>query len=229
VRSAKRATGLVLVIIGIAILTWVLGFHGPEQAGGVVILALIVVGLALLLAGSAFLGGQGLLGSLLLLLGLVGAFLAALPDREAVPVFRFSVLAVSAVMIVASLTIIVRLLLVRVKLHSKGAQVPEPGMRARLEILAEALRRHDPDMAYLVEEALQGSDNDVDAFLVSNELWGGGGSIADQAGTDCPKEARRQVETALITLGEAQMASAHVNPRTAGWVQAFKQWQKAGV
>jgi hypothetical protein len=84
-------------------------------------------------------------------------------------------------------------------------------------------------MAYMVEQALQGSEEDIDAFLVSNELWGGSGSIADQSGIDQAREARRQVEAALVALGEAQMASGHVNPRTAGWVSAFKQWQRKGI
>jgi hypothetical protein len=229
VSLARRATGLGLVIIGVAILTWDLGFHGPDHAGGVAILALMAVGFAVLLAGSAFLGGRGLLGSLLLVLGLVGAFLAALPDREAVPVFRFSVLAVSAMLIVAGLSVIVWLLLGRVRLQSESAQGPEPTMRSELETLAGVLRRHGLSMAYMVEQALQGSEEDIDAFLVSNELWGGSGSIADQSGIDQAREARRQVEAALVALGEAQMASGHVNPRTAGWVSAFKQWQRKGI
>jgi hypothetical protein len=66
-------------------------------------------------------------------------------------------------------------------------------------------------------------------FLVSNELWGGAGSIADQAGIDAGRSMRREVESALIDLGEEQIRRGVVNPRTATWVEAFKQWRRDGI
>ena len=56
-------------------------------------------------------------------------------------------------------------------------------MREQLCTLMEVLRQTgDSALAERVGVALAGSDADVEAFLVSNELWGGAGSIADQAG-----------------------------------------------
>jgi hypothetical protein len=40
----------------------------------------------------------------------------------------------------------------------------------------------DNALAVMVEDAIDGPERELDAFLVSNELWGGAGSIADQAG-----------------------------------------------
>lgn len=46
-----------------------------------------------------------------------------------------------------------------------------------------ALRRAgEESSARIVGDALAGSADDWAAFLVSNELWGGSGSIADPAG-----------------------------------------------
>jgi hypothetical protein len=37
-------------------------------------------------------------------------------------------------------------------------------------------------LALTVRSVVSGDDANLDAFLVSNELWGGAGSIADQSG-----------------------------------------------
>jgi hypothetical protein len=105
-----------------------------------------------------------------------------------------------------------------------------PTSRAELERLAEVLRQYDPDMAPIVEQALDGPEGGFDDFLVSNDLWGGMGSVADQAGTGQPRaEARRRIEAALIALGELQIASGRVDPRTSMWVGTFKEWRREGI
>jgi len=105
-----------------------------------------------------------------------------------------------------------------------------PTTRAELERLAEVLRHYDRDMAPIIEHALEGSEEALDDFLVSNDLWGGMGSVADQAGTGQPRaEARRQIEAALISLGELQIAIGQVNPRTSMWVSTFKEWRRKGT
>ena len=65
-------------------------------------------------------------------------------------------------------------------------------------------------------------------FLVSNELWGGAGSIADQAicGTT---EDRLFLESLLIDLGDIQIIAGKVNQRTEMWVTAFKEWKNKGI
>src|SRR5262249_1697288 len=74
-----------------------------------------------------------------------------------------------------------------------------------------------------VERALDGSNAEVEAFLISNVLWGGPGSIADQAGSN--RTDRRAIESVLIELGEAQIRLGVTNVRTGMWVKAFRRWQ----
>src|SRR5689334_4356867 len=65
-------------------------------------------------------------------------------------------------------------------------------------------------------------------FLPPNELWGGAGSIADEAGVGRGRGLRGKVESALVQLGEEQLRTRLVNPRTATWVAAFKRWRQEG-
>ena len=79
---------------------------------------------------------------------------------------------------------------------------------------------------------ISGPKHELDVFLTSNELWGGAGSIADQAGTTRAgerTEGRREIESILIQPGNKQIATGNVNPRTAMWVDAFTKWKKEGI
>jgi hypothetical protein len=79
-------------------------------------------------------------------------------------------------------------------------------------------------------DALSSPDELLVAFLTSNELWGGSGSIADQAGLTLGRRGgRRKVEQALIELGGEQIRVGHVNIRTASWVGTFKEWRERGL
>jgi hypothetical protein len=103
-------------------------------------------------------------------------------------------------------------------------------MRKYLESLARLLRENgEGERAVMVEDALTGPDAEIGAFLASNELWGGSGSIADCAGGADRSEGRREVERLLVQLGNEQMRSGNVNPRTEMWVATFTTWEKAGV
>lgn len=104
-------------------------------------------------------------------------------------------------------------------------------LRKLLARLADALGQcGDNDYVAVVTSALSSSDESLVAFLTSNELWGGSGSIADQAGlTLGRKNGRRMVEQALIELGGEQIRVGHVNIRTAPWVSTFKEWQERGL
>ena len=89
----------------------------------------------------------------------------------------------------------------------------------------DALQEVDePRFAQLVSDALTEPDEVFEEFLVSNTLWGGSGSIADQAGLG--RENRRRLEATLIALGEQQIADGKVNARTSKWVEVFKQWRE---
>jgi hypothetical protein len=104
-------------------------------------------------------------------------------------------------------------------------------MRERLKSLADLLHEAgDGVRAALVEDVCCGPDAECDAFLVSNELWGGPGSIADCAGVGEKRSAARlKIEHLLVQIGNEQMRSGHVNPRTEMWLRAFTAWERAGI
>lgn len=80
-----------------------------------------------------------------------------------------------------------------------------------------------------IEDVIEMPRDKCEEFLVSNELWGGAGSIADQAGVDRGRRLRRKVERALIELGEAQVRNSLVNQRTTSWVDVFRKWADDGI
>lgn len=82
-----------------------------------------------------------------------------------------------------------------------------------------------PFRAQQVETAILKDDAELKEFLVSNDLWGGSGSIADDRVTDDPKN-RKKIENVLIQIGSIQMRYGFVNVRTEMWVSAFKDWSK---
>lgn len=98
-------------------------------------------------------------------------------------------------------------------------------LRPELEALERVLEQHgEPRLAQLVREAIDGSDQDLWNFLLSNELWGGSGSIADQAGCSQGRHVRRSIEAALVRLGREQIRLGVVNVRTEMWVDSFSKW-----
>ena len=92
----------------------------------------------------------------------------------------------------------------------------------------EVMRRLEPrDYCDGVERELR--DEGVEAFLKSNTVWGGAGSIADQVGVAQGRKERRKVEALLVELGEFQISENLCNQRTEMWVDVFKQWEKDGI
>lgn len=79
-----------------------------------------------------------------------------------------------------------------------------------------------------VDAALASCDDAVAAFVISNELWGGAGSIADQA-LGPARESRRQIERLLAELGREQMRLGVTNPRTETWTSVFEQWHVQNI
>ncbi len=104
---------------------------------------------------------------------------------------------------------------------------PEMNMREELrELLAVLQKAEEGTSVAQLEAALKGTDDEYRSFLTSNELWGGAGSIADQAGIlDTSTDLRKSIESTLIRLGEKQLQANIVNPRTAMRVEAFKTWR----
>ena len=106
-------------------------------------------------------------------------------------------------------------------------------MREHLRHLAGLLHENGESVrAARVEDAVADTDQELDMFLRSNDLWGGAGSIADCAGMmgiGQRTDGRRKIEHALIQLGNEQIRAGNVNPRTEMWVEAFSKWEKAGI
>jgi len=95
--------------------------------------------------------------------------------------------------------------------------------------LANALETAgEAKLARQISELVLSDDSAISAFLVSNELWGGSGSVADQAGIGT-RQVKRTVEAVLIELGELQMKVGLTNVRTSMWTSAFKEWKKMGI
>jgi hypothetical protein len=89
--------------------------------------------------------------------------------------------------------------------------------------LAVALEETREPFAFLVQRALTRSDEKLQQFLISNELWGGSGSIADSAFDTSESKAIRFYEL-MIKLAKHQIEVGKVNVRTEGWVSAFEHW-----
>src|SRR5712691_10268144 len=93
----------------------------------------------------------------------------------------------------------------------------EEHLRSLAKLLSD---NRELDLAAMVNAAVSGTEDDLNDFLTSNELWGGAGSVADQAGmTDGTRtDGRRSIERALIELGDEQVRLSRVNSRTASWI-----------
>ncbi|MBI2814907.1 MAG: hypothetical protein HYX71_11550 [Opitutae bacterium] len=101
--------------------------------------------------------------------------------------------------------------------------------RSALQKLADALEQvGETSFATIVRDKSNEEDTTLTAFLVSNELWGGAGSIADQAGIG-GREAKRVVEKAMIELGELQLKGGITNVRTKMWTSVFIEWKLKGI
>jgi hypothetical protein len=100
-------------------------------------------------------------------------------------------------------------------------------VRDTLQEISDLLEKHNASSNRLAI-ALQGGEQELWDYLLSNELWGGAGSVADQAVLEDP-EARKQLEGLMIRLGREQMGLGRVNVRTEMWVSAFEKWRNMKI
>jgi len=100
-------------------------------------------------------------------------------------------------------------------------------VRNTLLKISDLLEEHTHGSNFL-PTALAGDDAPLWDFLISNDLWGGAGSIADQALMDAGAEVRRKFYRLMVDLGHEQMKSGKVNARTSMWVEAFEKWIAGG-
>jgi len=101
-----------------------------------------------------------------------------------------------------------------------------------LKNLARLLREAgDDSLAVAVEYVISRPETEINPFLVSNDLWGGAGSIADEGGLKNGKrnDATRRIQHSLIELGNEQIRRGMTNPRTGMWVKVFQKWEDNGI
>ena len=82
---------------------------------------------------------------------------------------------------------------------------------------------HEEPFALSVRNALCGPAQALEEFL-----WGGVGSIVDQA-FDGRSEHRKELENLLIQLGRIQLSYGNANVRTKNWVEAFEKWHQREI
>lgn len=99
-------------------------------------------------------------------------------------------------------------------------------MRDILRSISKLLEQYNAYCYGGLDKALSGDESQLLDFLKSNELWGGAGSIADQALINTND--RDKLDSLLIQLGHEQMKRNLLNPRTKMWVEAFESWKKGG-
>jgi hypothetical protein len=105
------------------------------------------------------------------------------------------------------------------------------------EIIALLESGGDLSFAAGIRSELTGTEEALNSFLISNELWGGSGSVADSAFAYDEKNAhwpnreksRAALERLMIKLGRLQIAAGQVNVRTQMWVEAFERWRDSGI
>lgn len=107
------------------------------------------------------------------------------------------------------------------------------GMFGRVVLLLIQLRdmlAASGEHAYLKEinSALEGGETALMEFIRSNTLWGGAGSIADQA-LSTSRETRRPLEQLLATLGREQLRVGQANTRTEMWTSVFEDWHTKSI
>ena len=90
------------------------------------------------------------------------------------------------------------------------------------EILGRLLQLLESSGYFILYSPQGKNEPEIWDFLTSNTLWGGAGSIADQALLQEP-EARKKLESILIELGSAQIALGRVNVRTELWTSVFER------
>jgi len=107
-------------------------------------------------------------------------------------------------------------------------------VRRALKRLADLLGRYDApapqrDIDLATSDRVRAASRDTDdhlwEFLTSDTLWGGAGSIADQAGC-AGTRTRAEVESMLVAIGRFQLDRGRANVRTEAWVTAFTRWSK---
>ncbi|HEX5637541.1 MAG TPA: hypothetical protein VFY78_10675 [Gammaproteobacteria bacterium] len=111
--------------------------------------------------------------------------------------------------------------------------------RHTLQRLHNILQNRSVDGAQWLERVMALCDQDELAChreLNSKRMWGGAGSIANEALADNPgREAwlwqaeTREFRELMIELGEYLKARGNASPDISSWLLAFSNWNQSGV
>lgn len=108
-----------------------------------------------------------------------------------------------------------------------------------LQRIHNILSNHSGDSADWVTSLIELGDNDETEFyraLNSKRMWGGAGSIANQALADNPgiddwawKMEIREFRELMIELGQHLQARGSHYPDISSWMLAFSSWNQSGI
>ena len=117
--------------------------------------------------------------------------------------------------------------------------MPTPDIQITLKRMHEILQHHPGDSADWLGSVIGRYPGDEAGFyqaLNSKRMWGGAGSIANQALADNPgmdetvwHEEIRQFRELTIELGNHLRERGNAHPDIASWLLAFSNWNQSGV
>ncbi len=108
-----------------------------------------------------------------------------------------------------------------------------------LQRLCEILQRHPGDSSTWVASLIELCGNNETLLyrsLNSKRMWGGAGSIANQALADNPgvdaqlwQAEIREFRDLMIELGSHLMERGNAYPDISSWLLAFSNWNQSGI
>ena len=114
-----------------------------------------------------------------------------------------------------------------------------PGIQHTLYQLHEILQHHPGDSADWLQSILVRYKDDKPGFyqaLNSKRMWGGAGSIANQALADNPgmdeltwQDEIRRFRELMIELGQQLRERGDAYPDISSWLLAFSNWNQSGI
>jgi hypothetical protein len=108
-----------------------------------------------------------------------------------------------------------------------------------LHRIHEILLNHTGDAAAWIESAIEIGRRDEDKLLRmmgSVRMWGGAGSVANEALADNPgmdellwQTETREFRQLMIDLGRELQRRGHTHPDMPSWLLAFSNWNQSGL
>jgi hypothetical protein len=124
-------------------------------------------------------------------------------------------------------------------LKEKQERVSTSDIQTTLNRIHEILQHHPGDSADWLVAVIRRYEEDEPGFyqaLNSKRMWGGAGSIANQALADNPgmdetvwQHEIRQFRELMIELGTQLQARGNEYPDMSSWLLAFSNWNQTGI